>query len=153
MSGKCVFKPGDYVVPIRADRNEYAPEMETVVGEVLKIPYGFSGNCGIVFLQAGKLNPRSIKWFWHRDDLRHATAEEIAAATKPKPLRRGDLVMWNGEIGVVHEIDPDGEDGYWVAMLTGDASCVCSSAEDLTRVGSIRKKIKRLKEQFVGDEK
>ena len=60
-----------------------------------------------------------------------------------KPIRRGDLVMHRGQIGVVHEIDRDGD--YWVAMLTGDGGCVCRGAEDLTRVGSIRKKVKRLK--------
>ena len=47
---------------------------------------------------------------------------------------------------MVHEIDQDGD--YWVAMLTGDVGCVCRGAEDLTRIGSIRKKVKRIKKEM-----
>lgn len=149
MSGKCVFKPGDYVVPIRADRNEYAPEVETLVGEVLKIPYGFSGNCGIVFLQAGKLNPRSRKWFWHRDDLRHATADEIAAAPKPKPLRQGDLVDYSGNICMVFDERTSKRGERLIVVLNSKdrMDSFYAYVDDLVCVGSIRKQLKRAKKK------
>lgn len=162
------YAPGDKVTPISVDRytDRNVCQREEMLGRTLVVRSVHNDEfTSVVF--AGF--PGEGVWQWHPDDLRlvfetqaepEADPAPAPAAPDPtdpapaqKPLRRGDLVMWNGEIGVVHEIDPDGEDGYWVAMLTGDASCVCSSAEDLTRVGSIRKKIKRLKEQFVGDEK
>lgn len=65
---------------------------------------------------------------------------------KVTPLKRGDLVMLGGQIGVVHEIDPDGE--CWVASLTGDGGCVCRHPDKLIYMGTIRKKIKRLMSQL-----
>ena len=79
--------------------------------------------------------------------LRRATPEEIEAAKKPKPLRRGDLVLYREQIGIVHNIDSD---GYWVAALTGDGCCVHKNDKDLMRIGSIRKKIKRIKKEMEG---
>lgn len=135
------FKPGDYVVPINT-HVIYTAKMKRHLGRVLQVSVVRDGY--YLSVRAG-IPGEEAWWRWHPDDLRPATAKEIAAAQKLKPLRRGDLVMHRGQIGVVYELDPDGEDGYWVAMLTGDASCVCRGAEDLTRIGSIRKKVKRLK--------
>lgn len=143
-----VFKPGDHVVPLRADRTGCTYEMKKLIGKVLQV-YATKG-IGDMTVFAGMPGSSGKHWFWHPADLRPATPKEIAASKKPKPLRRGDLVMHRGQIGVVHEIDPDGEDGYWVAMLTGDARCVCRGAEDLTRVGSISKKVKQIKKEMEG---
>ena len=76
--------------------------------------------------------------------------KEIAAAKKP--LRRGDLVEFCGGVWVVIETNRAG-DRYWIYEMTGKGRQDYVKAKDLTRIGSIRKKIKRLKAQFIGDEK
>ena len=86
--------------------------------------------------------------------LRHALAEEIAAAEseqKPKPLRRGDLVMCDGEIHMVFDDHPDSYGEYRAVKLTGECGYDYMPAKDLTRIGSIRKKVKRLKAQMGGE--
>lgn len=135
-----MFKPGDKVVVI--DGPQRGEKVRTLKNRVDSV---FFTNFPVRI----KNQHYDAKGNWYAGAkvcLRHATPEEIAAAEKP--LRRGDLVMHRGRIGVVHEIDQDGD--YWVAMLTGDGSCVCRGAKDLIRVGSIRKKSKRLKSQMEG---
>ena len=76
----------------------------------------------------------------------------VAAEQKPKSLRRGDLVEYDDDIWMVigaNYVD----DGYWIYEMTGKGRQDYVKAKDLTRIGSIRKKIKRLKAQFIGDEK
>jgi sugar lactone lactonase YvrE len=58
--------------------------------------------------------------------------------------------MHSGQISIIHDVDSDGT--YWVAALTGEGGCVCRSAEDLIRIGSIHKKVKRLFKQMGGKE-
>lgn len=138
------FKPGDKVVVIAGPQK--GEKVRTLKNRVDSI---FFRNFP-VRIKNQHYDAKGI-WFSGTEVcLRHATTDEITAAQKP--LRRSDLVMHRGQIGVVHEIDPDGEDGYWVAMLTGDARCVCRGAEDLTRIGSVRKKVKRIKKEM-GDSK
>ena len=132
-----MFKPGDKVVVINGPQK--SEKVRTLKNRVDSI---FFTNFPVRI----KNQHYDAKGIWYAGTkvcLRHATPEEIAAAEKP--LRRGDLVMHRGQIGVVHEIDRDGD--CWVAMLTGDGGCVCRGAEDLTCVGSIRKKIKRLNQE------
>lgn len=83
------------------------------------------------------------------DALRQTTPEEVTAAKKS--LRRGDLVEYDGNICVVYKKlgDVDGI-GYRVALLTGNAGQWYVPHENLTRIGSIRKKIRRLKAQMEG---
>lgn len=78
--------------------------------------------------------------------LRNATADEIAAAEKP--LRRGDLVVWNGEIHMVFDDHPDSGGEYRVVKLTGECGYDYMPAKELTKIGSIRKKVKRLEAQM-----
>ena len=142
------FKSGDYVVP-SSQIVMYDVKMKNYLGRVLQVTtvnekeyYGS--------VQAGIPGEEALGWNPH--DLRFATAEEIEETTKPKspkPLRRGDLVLYREQIGIVHNIDSD---GYWVAALTGDGCCVHKNDKDLMRIGSIRKKIKQLKAQM-GDGK
>lgn len=80
--------------------------------------------------------------------LRHATADEIAAAEKP--LRRGDLVVWNGEIGVVFSNCADRDGDYAIASLTGDPDHYWVKIDELTRISSIGKKVERLKNEMEG---
>jgi hypothetical protein len=88
-----------------------------------------------------------VEYWSNQVIIRHATPEEIEAAKKPKPLHRGDLVLYREQIGIVHNIDSD---GYWVAALTGDGCCVHKNDKDLMRIGSLRKKIKRIKKEMEG---
>ena len=135
-----MFKPGDKVVVI--DGPQKGEKVRTLKNRIDSV---FFTNFP-VRIENQHYDAKGI-WYAGKVCLRHATPEEIAALKKPKPMRRGDLVMHRGQIGVVYEIDPDGE--CWVASLTGDdGGCVCRGAEDLTRVGSIRKKIKRIQEQI-----
>lgn len=144
------FKPGDKVVLINVDH--YSDIMKQLMGKVLVVNSIDTDKCGCEIVCARV--PGEEGWFLYSDDLRlvseaqpePATEPAPAASKKPKPIRCGDLVMHRGQIGVVHEIDRDG--GYWVAMLTGDGGCGCRGAEDLTRVGSIRKKVKRIKQEM-----
>ena len=146
------FKVGDKVVLINVD--QYSDIMKQLMGKVLVVNSIDTDKCGCEIVCARV--PGEEGWFLYSDDLRlvseakpePATEPAPAAAQKLKPLRRGDLVEYRGQIGVVHETDPDEDDGYWVAMLTGDGRCVCRGAEDLTRIGSIRKKIKRIKKEM-----
>lgn len=70
--------------------------------------------------------------------------EPTDPAPAQKPLRRGDLVEYDGRVCVVAEIDPEDSD-CWVAALTGEHGYDRVHAKELTRIGSIRKKVKRLK--------
>lgn len=156
------FKVGDLVTPISV--KPYSDRIQRrLLGKTLVV-YSFQDNGNSFLVFAGVIG--DCGFFWHQDDLRlvsetqaepEADPAPAPAAPDPtdpapaqKPLRRGDLVVLNGKIGVVHYLEPDGEDRYWVAALTGNGSCVCWCAEDLTRIGSIRKKVKRLKAQMEG---
>ena len=147
------FKQGDKVTPVSSERRGYNGTMKQLVGKTLLVHSVGNDETGNETVCAGV--PGEFGWYWYSDDLQLVTersAEQFQAEanyTAQKPLRRGDLVMWSGEIGVVYGIDPDGE--CWVASLAGDDCCVCRGAEDLTRVGSIRKKVKRLKAQMGGE--
>ena len=81
------------------------------------------------------------------DALRQTTPEEVTAAKKS--LRLGDLVKYNDDICVVYKkyVDADGI-GYRVVSLTGGTGRWYVTHDELTRIGSIRKKIKRLKAQM-----
>ena len=144
-----VFKHGDHVVPLRADRAGCTLEMKKNIGKVLKI-YDTTGRLGDFTVMAGVPGSNRKQWFWHHADLRPATPEEIAAAQKPQPLRRGDLVVSNGDIYVVIETN-HADGGYWIHAMTGKGGQDYTKAKDLTRIGSIRKKVKRLKAQMGGE--
>lgn len=159
------FKVGDLVTPINAVDYEFRNAREHLLGKVLMVTMVLPGEEG-VNVRAGIVEGK--EWYWFSDDLRLVSAVQPepeadpapapaapdptdpapAPAAAQKPLRRGDLVMCRGQVGVVHEIDRDGD--YWVAMLTGDGGCVCRGAEDLTRVGSISKKVKQIKKEMEG---
>ena len=79
--------------------------------------------------------------------MRHATAKEISAMQKPKRLRWGDLVVCNGEIHMVFDDHPDEDGDYRILCLTMACGYSYMPAKDMSRVGSIRKKIKRLKQE------
>ena len=140
------FKSGDYVVP-SSQIVTYDVKMKNYLGRVLQVTtvhekeYYGSVQAGI---------PGEEAFGWNPHDLRFATAEEIEETTKPKspkPLRRGDLVEYDGDICVVFSEGADLRGEYWIAALTGEPNYYWSKIDKLTQISSIRKKIKRLKHE------
>ena len=80
--------------------------------------------------------------------MRHATAEEMAASKKSNLLRRVDLVECRGALWVVYSEGEDFDGYYWIASLTGVPETHRIGINELTRVGSISKKAKRLEVQM-----
>ena len=72
-----------------------------------------------------------------------------ATAPAQKPLRRGDLVIYKGCICVVFS-DSNNIGHFLVSALSGFSDYYYCSKEELTRIGSIRKKIKRIKKEMEG---
>lgn len=163
------FKVGDKVTPV----NAYCDNdiMEQFVGKtLLVISVGDEVVCAGV--------PGEGDWYWHSNDLRLVSepdtdpepsehfrvgdyvvlidgpekSEEIEASKGPKRLRWGALVVCNGEIHMVFDDHPDDYGDYRVLCLTRDCMYSYMPAKELIKVGSIRKKIKRLKAQM-GDGK
>mgnify|MGYP000853136271 FL=1 len=136
------FKVGDAVVLVNAD--SYSDIMRQLVGVSLVVRTVDNDRCGCEVVCAGV--PGEEGWFLRSDDLQLVPVP--TTAKKPKPLRRGDLVLYREQLGIIHNIDSD---GYWVAALTGDGCCVHKNAKDLMRIGSVRKKIKRIKKGMKGE--
>ena len=82
--------------------------------------------------------------------LRHATAEEIAATQKPKVLHRGDLVEYLGEVWVVTNGTVPTDLFAQISTLTGREKTRWVTPDAVVRVGSIRKKVKRIKKDMEG---
>ena len=145
------FKAGDYVVPVRVMRTDdtVVQELGANIGQVLQV-FDILQSIDIhVF--AGK--PDGEAWFWHPAELRMATAEEIEAATKPKPpktLKRGDLVTYKGRVCVVFDKQADQDGDYRIVFLSGECGYGYVPADQLKRIGSIRKKVKRFKKEMEG---
>ena len=138
------FKAGDYVVPLRAWRAGCTYEMKKRIGKVLQVS-DTNGSIGDLTVFAGKIGSKTKKWFWHPVDLRMATAGEIEAATKPKPLKRGDLVVYDARVCVVFDKQADHDADYRIAFLSGECGYEYVPADELKRICSIRKKIKRIR--------
>ena len=62
-------------------------------------------------------------------------------------IRRGDLVDYDGDICVVFSKGADRDGEYMIASLTGEDDYYWASIDEFVRIGSIRKKIKQLREQ------
>ena len=74
-------------------------------------------------------------------------ARSSDAATKQNPLKCGDLVTrYGGSICVVVDVSAGGS--CWVHPIAGEGSQDYFHFEELTKVGSVRKKAKRLLKQM-----
>ena len=141
------FKVGDIVVPINADRYGHNLIMKQLVVIWVSL---FAGNDedDSKLVLAGI--PGEVVRFWNSKDLRlvpTAQPESIPPAVQ-KPIRRGDLVRYKGEIWVVFSEGEDRHGDYSIASLTGESSNYnWAKIDELTRVGTIRKKVKQLKAQ------
>lgn len=131
------FKPGDKVTPV----NVYCDNdvMEQFVGKTLLVL-----SVGNEVVCAGV--PGEGDWYWHSDDLRlvSETKPEPAPAASQKPIRRGDLVEYDGRVCVVFS-DRDLVGHFFVSALSGVSDYYHCSEEELTRIGSILKNIKRIR--------
>lgn len=146
------FETGDYVVPIRADRPGCIHEMKMHIGKVVQV-YDSTDTVGDLTIYARKLGSKTKKWLWNPDDLRLATDEEIQKAKSRKPFRRGDVVKYDGDIWIVVGLGDEHLNEIDIASLTGELKIYhVLIDEDIIRIGSFRKKIKRMK-NLAGDEK
>ena len=136
-----MFKPGDKVVVI--DGPQKGEKVRTLKNRIDSV---FLTNFPVRI----ENQHYDAKGYWYAGKvcLRHATPEEIAASKKP--IRRGDLVEFNGDICVVISEVPDRGGDYWVASLTGKSDHYWANIDEFTRIGSIRKKIKRIKNEMEG---
>ena len=152
------FKPGDKVVLINVDH--YSDIMKQLMGKALVVNSIDTDKCGCEIVCARV--PGEEGWFLYSDDLQLVSETQpepapeptdpapAAVAEVPKPIRRGDLVVFNGDICVVFSKGADRGGDYWVASLTGKPDHYWANIDEFTRIGSIRKKIKRLKAQMDG---
>ena len=150
------FKVGDTVTPVKAERYGHNHIMKQLVGKTLVVSWVslFAGNDenDSKLVLAGI--PGKVVRFWHSEDLQLVPTvqpESIPPAVQ-KPIRRGDLVEYQGEICVVFSEGEDSDGEYRLASLTGNTDHNWVKINELTRVGTIRKKVKQLKAQ-VEDEK
>ena len=146
------FKPGDKVVLINVD--QYSDIMKQLMGKTLVVNSIDTDKCGCEIVCARV--PGEEGWFLYSDDLRLVSEAQPEPATEPapaaakKPLRRGDLVECRGILWVVFSNGEQSDGDYWIASLTGDPETYYATIYELTRVGSIRKKIKRIKKEMEG---
>ena len=150
------FKVGDKVTPIKAERYGHNHIMKQLIGKTLVVTWVslFAGNDedDSKLVLAGV--PGEVVRFWHSEDLQlvpTAQPESIPPAVQ-KPIRRGDLVRYKGEIWVVFSKVADSEGDYMIASLTGEPDYYWANIDEFTRIGTIRKKVKQLKAQL-GDMK
>lgn len=134
------FKVGDYVVVIAGpDKSSKVHVVESSGNPTYPLRVAFC-----TYTEDGRLLTNSKGSY-----MRLATIKEIAAMQKPKPIRRGDLVEFCGNIWVVIDAHLD-HGGCWIGAITGDPETRYSNASELTRVGSIRKKVNRLQAEMEG---
>lgn len=142
------FKAGDKVMLVRVSHHKYHKTVKRLFGKVLDVISVGNDRNGDGFVLAGP--PGEGGLVWHANDLRAATTDEIEAAQKVKPLRRGDLVVYHGDIYVVYSEVPDREGAYSIASLTGDSEHNRVKIDELTRISSIGKKVRLLKKEMEG---
>ena len=133
------FKVGDYVVVIAGpDKSSKVHVVESSGNPTYPLRVAFC-----TYTEDGRLLTNSKGSY-----MRLATIKEIAAMQKPKPLRRGDLVECRGVLWVVYSEGEDFDGYYWIASLTGIPETHRIGINELTRVGSISKKVNRLQAQM-----
>ena len=147
------FKTGDAVTPVNVDCSLYSKGMKRLLGKTLLVLSVDDGKNGDEFVCAGV--PGEEYWYWYPDDLRLVSAwsaehfQAEATDTAQNPLKRGDLVTrYGSSICVVVDVAASGT--CWIHPIAGEGSQDYFHFEELTKVGSIRKKIKRIKKEMEG---
>lgn len=139
------FKVGDKVAPVSlaryADRN--SDQRKELLGRTLVVrsvhtdettPAVFAGV------------PGDGCWEWHPNDLR--LVSKPATAQKPKLLDRGDLIEYLGEVWIVTIGTTPTDIFAKISTMTGKERTRWVTAYDVTCVGNIRKKVKRIKNEM-----
>lgn len=169
------FKAGDKVVLVNPDRyvSRYPKAIEKLSNNTLVVHSvsidGFGVFAGLPGKKARVWHSKDLalayedweepnfdndysRYTWELEcpeDLQRDSAQDKANEREPaaskKTLRRGDLVIYDEDICVVLS-KFDGDDGdYVVASMTREPYYCWPKVAELTPVGSIRKKIKKIK--------
>lgn len=133
------FKPGDKVTLVNADR--YHSTVKQLVGKTLVVHCIGADEEGNDIVSTGILENED--WFWPDDLQLISKSTEV----EQKSLFWGDLVEYSGEICMVFDERPTDYGERLLVMLDnkGRGGYHYVPAKYLTRLGSIRKKIKRAK--------
>lgn len=139
------FKVGDKVKLINADRYTHRnfKQIQELLGQTLVVrSVHYDGPNPAVF--AGV--PGDGCWEWHPNDLQ--LVSELAPTQKPKMLDRGDLIEYLGEVWIVTIGTTPTDIFAQISTLTGRERTRWVTAYDVTCVGNIRKKVKRIKNEM-----
>ena len=148
------FKVGDTVTPVDVSCRLYSEEMKQLVFTPLTVvdPTPDRDDTPFVLTKDSK----GVDRFWFASDLRLVVDDSEPTAPlpekeKPKVLHRGDLVKYGDAVCVIVDGNLTNNTHHLVAMLDGFwVGCEYAPVEHLTKIGSVRKKVKKLKAQMGG---
>lgn len=149
------FKIGDRVTPVNIDNyTQYSEKViNQLLGKMLIVTGTSVDSDWREVIHAGI--PGELDLHWYPEDLFLLSEVEsmpdpanIQEHTDKKPLKCGHLVEYKGRIWIIlSEADVFGE--YEIASIVDGSSLIDSAPESkLTRVGSIRKKLKHLEAEL-----
>lgn len=152
------FKIGDRVTPINIDHyTQYSEKvMNQMLGKMLIVTGTSIDSDWREVIHAGI--PGELDLHWYPEDLFLLSEVEsksdpanIQEHTDKKPLKCGHLVEYKGRIWIIlSEADVFGE--YEIAAIVDGSSLIDSAPESkLTLVGSIRKKVKKIKKAMASE--
>lgn len=139
------FRAGDKVTPINTDH--CSDTVKQLMGKTL-----------VVTSTDTDISHREIVWArvpggyarcLYSDSLQLVSGAQTEPVPQ-KPLRRGHLVKYDGKICVVVSKGVDCDGDYRIMSMTGEPDCFWAGVDELIKVGSIRKKVKRLKNEMEG---
>ena len=142
------FKVGDKVTPFTTDHS--SDFMKHLIGKTLVV-IAIDTDTSRREVVWAKL-PGGYSWRLYSHCLRLVAKAQTDSATQ-KPLRRGHLVKYKGKICVVISKGTDPDVDYRIASLTDTPHFFWASVDELTKIGSIRKKVKKLKAQVEDEER
>lgn len=137
------FRVGDKVVLINVDH--YSDIMKQLMGKALVVNSIDTDKCGCEIVCARV--PGEEGWFLYSEDLQLVSETQPKLAPQ-KPLRRGHLVKYDGKICVVVSKGVDCDGDYRIMSMTDKPDYFWANIYELTKIGSVRKKIKRLQAQM-----
>ena len=145
------FKIGDRVTPISVDRyTQYDRQvMESLIGRTMIVSATSVDEKQREIIHAAI--PGDLDRRWHAEDLMMAPKivpisqnfQPNIEQKRKKPLKFGHIVEFDGDVWIVLSEAEDMFGEYEIGSITGSSQVAHKSK--LTKVGSIRKKIKRIK--------
>ena len=143
------FKVGDKVTPINMDRSDDLRLVSKAHSETVD-------PCLTQQSQAWSSVVKTLDEVMPSWTLHHETGKAAAVAAikelarkakKPKMLDRGDLIEYLGEVWIVTIGTTPTDIFAKISTMTGKERTRWVTAYDVTRVGNIRKKVKRIKKE------